>query len=751
MRRRQLGLALFSAALLVAEISLTRFYSARYYPPIVFAILSLALLGIGGGAAIAAWSPAARRTRLLAVYPGALGLTLCATVLLLTSGAGQVVEALGWGLLVLGFVFAGMTLAALYAGRHTESPALYWADLTGAGLGAVLAAPLLDQLGVIHLLFLAGLFAAVAGLFFVPSLSGGSQRVMPLAAGIIAGGLLASNVLTGWIDLEMGRLPTEKPIRSRLANGGQVLHTQWDSFARTDLIDPGGGAPYELYMDGAAGSVMPPADGHPALWQDIGLFPFATEQPRQVFIIGAGAGLDIWFALQGRAREITAVEVNRASLRALEQYGAYNGALADRPEVRLVVDDGRSLLEREDRRYDLISLAQVVTAAAERDGYALVENDAYTVEAIETYLAHLNDGGIVALKLYDEITLIRATTTALAALARSGVDETEAMLHLLALADPGADPPVPLLLIRNRPFSREDALTLGAVANDVGFVPYYLPHVWAEPPFDELSSGAHSLAQFVATAADDISPTSDDRPFFFQFERGVPGNLRQLLMGIGVVALAMLLVALRSGFGARSAERDSVRGWIAGAYALYFALLGSGFIAAEVALIQQVRLYVGHPTIAIAAVLGVLLIGGGIGSAVMGRQARLSHTAGLPIWPGGAVCLAMVVWALFWPPIAANTAAAPQTARVAIVLVSLLPLAFCMGIPFPLGLRAVGHWGERPVALAWAINGVMSVFGSVAAIALATAGGFWVVYLSAAGVYLCVVAAAAWVNSNQPR
>jgi hypothetical protein len=45
-------------------------------------------------------------------------------------------------------------------------------------------------------------------------------------------------------------------------------------------------------------------------------------------------------------------------------------------------------------------------------------------------------------------------------------------------------------------------------------------------------------------------------------------------------------------------------------------------------------------------------------------------------------------------------------------------------MPFPLGLQAVGHAGERHVALAWAVNGVMSVAGSAGAVTLAILAGF---------------------------
>jgi hypothetical protein len=59
-----------------------------------------------------------------------------------------------------------------------------------------------------------------------------------------------------------------------------------------------------------------------------------------------------------------------------------------------------------------------------------------------------------------------------------------------------------------------------------------------------------------------------------------------------------------------------------------------------------------------------------------------------------------------------------------------------MGMPFPLGLRTVGDLGDRHVAMAWAVNGFMSILGSVAAVSLAIIWGFNRVILAGALIYL---------------
>jgi hypothetical protein len=66
-----------------------------------------------------------------------------------------------------------------------------------------------------------------------------------------------------------------------------------------------------------------------------------------------------------------------------------------------------------------------------------------------------------------------------------------------------------------------------------------------------------------------------------------------------------------------------------------------------------------------------------------------------------------------------------------------------MGMPFPLGLRRAGLLTGRDVALAWSANGIMSVAGSIAAVAIALLSGYTAVLLVGAGFY---AAAAGLVN-----
>lgn len=721
--QRLLGAALLSASALLLEIALTRLFSLIFFPYYVFLIISVAILGIGIGAAMATlWPAFAQR---IGFALGSVGAALFTALLLLFAASGSAVDLqlLLFILLALPYVCFGLVISSLFSAHVAASRILYMGDLVGAGCGALLALPLLNEFGAINAILVAALGFTVAGLYF----STRRDRLVAVACAVTVSVALGLNVASRALDIDPSKLAPEKPIVAALSDGGRVLQTSWDAFARTDLVDPGAGRPLRIYVDGGAASVMPTDAARRDLLGDIGFFPFATEQPERAFVIGPGAGLDVWFALQSGAQQITAVEVNSASVEMVRDRRGYTGPLYDRAEVDVIIDDGRSALRRSGKQFDLIYLSQVVTLAAERGGYALSEDTIYTEEAFTDYLNHLDQGGQIALKLYDEVTLTRAVSTALAAFRRRGLTDQQALERLMAFIDAKSSPAAPLLLIGAAPYGEDDSLALGAIAREVGFRPLLLPHVLVQPPLDAVASGAKSFDLIIQSSDADISPATDERPYFFQFEKGIPASLLPLVaLAVAVTAAVALVVTIQLRRG---------RGRIERGYPLLFVLLGIGFIALEIYAIQRTRLFLGHPTIAVTLVLATFLVGGGIGSGLSQLVLKHFHERRPQVLTAAVFVLAMV-WSFVWSPLNVTFLAADAAARGLITVLSLAPLALCMGVPFPLALKLAGIEDRRQVALAWSVNGLMTVVGSVAAVALSLTAGFSAVLYFGASAYL---------------
>lgn len=728
-----LGTALLAGGGLLLEISLTRVLSLLYFNSYAYVVLSVAVLGLGLGAALAAWRKGLRQPGWLgswAAFAGLAALLLAALTLLLSGGG---VRLLGLGFTALPFLFIGLGLSTVFSAQPQASHRLYWADLTGAGLGTFAALPLLNLLGGAGGLLAAGLLLASAALAFSP------RETLPWLSVGFAAALLAGHGLTGWLEPDLLALGSPKPVAEQLRGGGRIEASEWDAFARSDLVYRPDQDAYYLYADGAAGSLVPSADASERWRRDIGWFPFAADAPKSAFIVGPGGGLDLALAKAANVQTIVAAELNGSGVQLVRELESHAGDLYG--GVTLVIDEGRSALRRSEARFDLIFLSQVLTQTAEVRGYALSEASVYTVQAFEDYLDHLTPEGQLALKLYDELTLTRALLSAVRALEARGLSQAEAATHLMAVLDTRDGAAVPLLLVRNQPIERAEAVRLARTAEALGLALLFVPGLLANPPLDGLLTGSVSVSDLVRAAAPaNVQPATDAQPYFFQFERGLPRALRPLVLALALgLVLGGLLLAI---------QRRRVRAKLPGG-PLLFAALGFGFMTLELAVLQRSQLFLGHPSFALSLVLGTLLLGGGLGSALGGGAFR-GRSARAILWSSLGVVGLAILWAALWPLISSAFQASPSGVRATVLALSLLPLALCLGLPFPSGLELAGRVGGGEVALAWAINGVLSVVGGAAATALSLLWGFAAVWLAGVLAYAVAAICAFWLLRSAP-
>ena len=722
--RQYISLALFSASSLALEVTLTRLLSTLYYPPFIFVVLSLAIFGIVIGAAWVVIEEFLRDDQRIPLWMVASAVAVVIQVIGLPFSATLDSPIVTGLLLVLPYVGIGVTITCIFRALSSQSQTLYAYDLVGAGVGALLVIPLLNFLSPLNaMLLIASIMCLTAYLYQANKLV---AVLIPIAIILFVG-----NSFTNFITLDLLNLSAEKPIQATLREGGEIIDTRWNAFARTDLVVPAGNQPWRLYVDGAAASVIPPAENNQFLRQDIGLFAFATAQPDDVFIIGSGGGLDVWFGLQVGASNITAVEVNPESVAIVQDIQRYSGDIYDNPSVTVLVDEGRSALRREDTLYDLIYLSQVVTLSAERSGYALTENAVFTVEAFDDYWQHLDDDGYLALKLYDEQTLSRSLSIIVELLNQQGLDDREALQHTTTLLSPTTTPPTPMLIVRKTPFTEEESLSIGTAAQQLGFVSLYLPFIQADPPLDMIVSGQSTFDDVIAVSNLDLSAPTDNRPFFYQFEKGIPRNLNPLLIASAIV---MVVLVLGLAFFVHQSTEPTPK---LPSMSLYFAGLGAGFILIELVLIQATGLFIGHPTLAITTTLAVVLIGGGLGSAWYHRQ---NPNPQQMQWIFLAILVVLIaVWQILWIFLSDALIGLPTIFRISVVALSIFPIAFLMGIPFAVGLRIADQLHPHYVALAWTINGIFTVLGTILGVVLALLFGYYAVIVAGVICYLLVL------------
>ena len=181
-----------------------------------------------------------------------------------------------------------------------------------------------------------------------------------------------------------------------------------------------------------------------------------------------------------------------------------------------------------------------------------------------------------------------------------------------------------------------------------------------------------------------------------------------------------------------------------GGSSCFFASLGLAFLFIEIAFMQRFAVFLGHPLYAIAVVLAGLLVFAGLGAGAIDRLARLAGR-----WPpitfaaaGVIVVGGAYIGLLPWVFEAAQ--GWPVAARIAVALALLGPIGFLLGMPFPLGLKALGARAPALVPWAWGINACASVVSASLATFIALHVGFTPVLGCALVLYALAATVTPW-------
>jgi spermidine synthase len=785
-RARACYLDVFAVALaaIVLEISYTRIFSFKLYYYFTYLVIGLALLGLGTGGVLVAIVPRLRALplwRLVAVCC-ILGSLVVAGgyVVIATTQLNAFYLTLQWRepvkLLILSlalfapFLAVGVVLAAIFGAYPDEIDRLYCADLLGAGLGCAAAVPLISTLTPPGCVMLAGTLLAGAG---VHAARRQSRLLVCLAAAM---GVVCLAALVGHRALPEPVTDSVKTLAHVRMVGSPVPFSGWSSVFRVDVTtNPIPGATsYIINHDGNWGSVLHQFNGDVATLgrfdADPRSFPFRVARPQpEVLIIGAAGGHEILASLHFDVRHVTGVELNPVTYSLLTTHFAdYSGHLAENPRVTLVNAEGRSYLKRNDDRYDLVWFvapdSYAAMNAATSGAFVLSESYLYTVEMITDTLDHLNDDGVMCAQFGEfdyeakPNRTARYVATAREALRRRGI--ADAGSHIAVITTPGALY-LSTVLVKKSPFTPAELARLRETAHAVGESALRFPsdaaRDLAAPVSQVLRLPQEQLPAWFAAHGYDLSPVFDDSPFFWHFARFrdalLPESMRQakgVRMDIDLTGERVLVLLL--GFSAVFAAAWLLlpfvairRQWRAiphkAAAAGYFAALGMGFMFFEVSMIQRLTLFLGYPSYSLSVTLFGMLVFGGIGSFLSGR----SHGGRTPVLVGLLTTMALltVVYRFGIPILVDRFVGVALPLRSALAALVIAPLGLTLGAFMPIGLRTVAAATEYPrefVAWAWAVNGFLSVIGSMLSTILAMTLGFETLMLVAVAVYAAGVA-----------
>jgi spermidine synthase len=792
-----LGLFIVSLATLTLEISLTRFFSVSKWYHFAFMVVSIALFGIGvSGSFLSMFQSRLERNvhELRVILSFSFSLT-CAFSIAITNlvpfdpfrFAWDPIQVLNLAIhfitLSVPFFFSGLLTAVILAGMANKVNKIYFSTMMGSGVGSLIVTTVLSPISCGWIIVFVSSLGFIATFIFTLNL----PRKKCLVA--LASILISTTLLFTFYPTLEAKMSPYKSLKIALTYpNSQILYTGWNSFSRVDVFEspyvryaPGLSYEYQgsipsqlgLTVDGDSLTAITYYDGAPSTLNFTGYLPMAlpyhlSARVRmnggdKVLIIYPGGGLEVLAALYHNASEIVAVEINPLLIEAVrDRFGDFAGNIYEDDKVSLQISEGRSFVKSTNETYDLIQLSIVGNVAVSSTGvYALSEDYLYTVEAMQEYYMHLKADGLLCITrwlLPPPREELRIVSLAVSALEAQGVDNPDK--RIAAVRGWGTF----TLLVKQSDLTQSDSYDIRQFCSERKFDIVYLPEVspsevnrynrFPQPYYYEMvkailsSKDRKSLYQNYLF---DITPVNDEKPFFYHFYRldkivsiyeSMGNKWQPFVEGAYLVPVVLIqALVLSVVFILMPLLRFKRLGAMPGRSRLlaYFLLLGLGYMFIEIVFIQKFILFLGHPVYAVSTVLFSLLTFSGLGSYFSGRLKCWSRRTLIFILL--LICSITVVYTISLPILMHELLGQGLAVRLLILASTITPLAFLMGMPFPLGISLTNKRYPALIPWTWAVNGCASVLGSILPVTIALFTGFSTVLLLGGVIYLAAAGA----------
>ncbi|NMB48890.1 MAG: hypothetical protein GX997_00300 [Bacteroidales bacterium] len=485
--------------------------------------------------------------------------------------------------------------------------------------------------------------------------------------------------------------------------------------------------------------------------------PYHINNIKNAMIINAGTGENVLLAVSHQVARITANETNPEIFKILCQ--SFEGFYGVQPYETLP----RTLLTPDTSRYDLIELPIIGSFFGNSGLNAVEPRYELTLEALQEMWNKLSREGMISLSCWMDYPVrnaYRLLSTIGLLLDKNNINHPPQ--HVVAIRSWCAI----TFLVKKSPFKRDEINKVHLFCENRMFDPLVLPGN------QEIDRDKYNMLQDTAffTHVDQllspnkktliqqypyrIHPTTDNRPFFFQFvrfkqipqlltsirEKNFPfldiGYVLIILTFIQIVFIAAIFILLPLSF---SPWKSKNKKWVF----IYFSGLGLAYMFLEMVFIQQFTFYFGEPTYAASATLSILLFTSGLGSYYSGKlQNSNKIRRALPL----IIAAILILYAFILSPIFSATIGIEFPFKIMIATVLLGVLGFFLGMPFPLGINYLSGKNTDDIPWAWALNGYFSVISTVLATIISVEAGYLLLLLIAAFIYALVSIANVWIK-----
>jgi len=786
------GIFFISLATLAYEVSLTRIFSIAQGYHFAFMVISIGLLGVGAsGSFLMVFSSILKKELKKSLFITTLTFSLISlTSYLLINQIPFDPMRISWDktqllyilcyyvLLSLPFFFTGLTISLAITHLYHQVNQIYFADLAGAALGCLLALlvfSLRGTTGAIATVFLLGLFSS-----FCFSLQC-TRRLFSLFPLLLACFFLIFIKIETTL-LQINISPYKGLMVALRYPSAKLLSTKWNPFSRVDVVKspaarfaPGlslnfqDSLPHQLgiTVDGNNLNAITHYNGEKEklsfLSQLPSALPYYLKELGDILILEPMGGLDVLMGLYFGAKNIDGIELNPLVVNAVKHdFKKFSGYLYEQEGVHIIVGEIRSYLRKTKKHYDLLQLSISNALGASSSGvYGLVEDYIFTEEAFSQYLDHLKVGGFLAITCYllpPPRHELRVLSLIISALKKRKISEPQLRLGVIRTWG------TMTIVCKQGYFDSKEIEKLKNFCHERNFDLVYYPGINPEEVnlYNQLKEPLYyqfitqlteegSREKFYRDYLFDLSPVTDDRPFFYHFfkwnklkevYRSVEGKWQFLIEGAYLVPVIFIQTLFLSVFfiflpTLLASRRSAIRG-ISRKQAVrvvsYFFFIGMGFMFVEISLIQKFILFLDHPYYAISLVIAALLMSTGVGSYLSKRLSIMKRGKTVKVLLL-VLCLSITAYSFILPSLFHLLLPYSLLSRQCLTPLMLLPLGILMGIPFPLGIRWLSSLSSPLIPWAWCVNGCSSVLSSTLAVMIALGGGFSLVLYLAACCY----------------
>ncbi len=793
-----LGIYLTSFSTLLFEITLTRVFSVAQWYHFAFMVVSMALLGYSASGTFLMLFPSIFKKDTYSV------LSNCALLFAISSPLSYIITnriafdpvKIAWDpmqiiyiliyyiLLSIPFFFSGMIISIAISRFSNIVHRIYFSDLIGAGSGCLLALLIFSLTGASNSVIISSISGILASTIFSLQPSPYKKNIFPYRLILII--IPISIIIISPSFMEISLSPY-KGLQTALRHpDSEIVKTEWDSISRVDVIKSGavrfapglslkfqGELPEQigLTVDGGSLNAITKFSGNKDEIRFIDYLPSAIPyyltNPDNVLIFDPRGGMDILSAIYHGAKNIESVEFYPLLTKIVKNdYREFSGGIYDKEKIGIKSGDGRTFIRQSKNRYNIIQISPGDAFASSSTGiYGLTEDYRFTVEAFRDYIEHLNENGILTITLYllpPPRHELKVVSTAIKALEEMGVSSPEK--HIATIRTWGT---ITIIIKRNE-FGISDIEKIKTFCKERHFDTDYYPNIkreetniynrFKEPLYFNLLSKIINPAEkdfFLNNYIFDITPVTDERPFFHHFFKWntiketykifgskwqpfLEGGYLIPVVFIQALIVSILFIILPLFFSKPlipPLEKGGKEGFL---FLLYFLLIGIGFMFTEISMIQKFILFLGHPVYSISTVLFTLLVSSGIGSHFSGKFSN-GQDGGVRIREFKSylliLCGLIIIYAILLPYIFNKILLEGIIWRQLVSFIFLFPLGFLMGIPFPTGIKLLERYNARIIPWAWCINGCSSVVSSVLVILIALSFGFKITLILSAAAY----------------